>query len=102
MAAKKYEQIWETLRSGIEIDPYVEFRQYRVSELAAAINELLHDPHELSLLEDESTYKQNVIEAAQFVYTKYLSERTEKTQTPTRQPSLLTSETLQTLYSFAI
>ena len=93
------------LKTQNEVDPYQFYNDIDMIVLAKEINLLLHDENEIKEMNNNEFYKINLINAAQFLYTKYLSERTTMSSSIEKikdSRNLLTHSSLQTLYGFAI
>lgn len=97
--------IASTLKTKNHLNFYENFYEINTKVLAEALNEILTDNSELKVIEASELYRQNMLDMAQFIYSKYLAER--KAETPQRsrtakKTELLSDASLQTLYSFAV
>lgn len=99
------DQIKQKLKTETNLNFYQSYYHLKTLDLAKALNSILNDQAEVEEIDANELYKQNVLDFAQFIYSKYLSERQASMTAPTQEkkrPSLLSNTSLQTLYSFAV
>lgn len=97
--------IAKTLETKAHLNFYASYYSLDTKELAKALNEILINLEEIEKIKTSETYKHNVVDMVQFIYSKYLSER--KEQAPSikshakKKTELFSEKSLETLYSIA-
>ena len=93
-----------TLETKAHLNFYENYHKSNTEELAKAVDAILIDVAQIEKIKTSDIYRHNIVDMAQFIYSKYLSER--KAELPTAKNSkkraeLFSEKSLENLYSLA-
>lgn len=93
-----------TLQQTKNSEIFEKLKTLNDADIVRCITYILDSEEEQRIVQSDPVYKENVLEAAQFVYTRYLSSRKEERQPfqhKTKKKPLFSTQSLEVMYNLA-